>query len=39
VPLPFFPASGAAATGFTGMNGVFDGATSFTLSFDDFDAG
>jgi hypothetical protein len=39
LPLPFIGGSGAASTGFTGVTGVFDGATSFTLSFDDFDAG
>jgi hypothetical protein len=39
LPLPFFAASGAAETGFTGVSGVSDGATSFTLSFSDFDAG
>ena len=39
LPLPFLQGSGAADTGFAGVVGVFDGATSFTLLFDDFDAG
>jgi len=39
LPLPFSGISGAAATGFAGVTGIFDGATSFTLLFTDFDAG
>jgi hypothetical protein len=39
LPLAFGGASGAGATGFAGITGVFDGATSFTLLFNDFDAG
>ena len=39
LPLPFSGISGAAATGFAGVSGIFDGATSFTLLFTDFDAG
>jgi hypothetical protein len=39
LPFPFTPVSGSVATGFTAVTGVSDGATSFTLSFDNFDAG
>lgn len=39
LPLSFSGVSGAAQTGFTGASGIFDGATSFTLFFTDFDAG
>ncbi len=37
--LPFNSISGAGAVGFAGASGIFDGSTSFTLFFNDFDPG
>jgi hypothetical protein len=37
LPFPIVALTGAAATGFAGAVGVVDGATSFTLLFNDFD--
>jgi hypothetical protein len=37
LPLPFLSLTGAAETGFLGSTGIADGATSFTLFFNDFD--
>lgn len=39
LPLPFLSMSGAAATGFAGATGTIDGSPSFTLFFNNFDAG
>jgi hypothetical protein len=39
LPLPFGVTTGAAETGFAGVSSIFDGTTSFTLFFTDFDAG
>jgi hypothetical protein len=39
LPFAFTPLAGAAETGFAGASGIFDGATSFTLLFADFNPG